>query len=301
MHEFPIVFSSNGIPLVGTFFRNSDSLVTRQPCVIVTGSWLNVKEQMATTYARALAERGYTTLVYDFAGWGESGGALRHVEMPTAKAHDIGAAVDIARSMSFVGPKIGYLGVCASAQYTLRALAAGAAIDAFVSVAGWFHDARSVAPFYDGDAGVGRRLARARAALAEYRKNGTLRMVPAYAPGDERAGMAFEMDYYGNPKRGAVSTWKNEMAELSWLHWLAFDGLGSASSVSTPTLFVHSDGCALPENVKAVHAALGGEKQLAWMEKGTQTDYYDLPEYVNLALERASAWFDTKLGGGVSQ
>lgn len=297
MHESPIVFSSNGIPLVGTFFRNTDSLTTRQPCVVVSGSWLNVKEQMATTYARALAQRGYTTLVFDFAGWGESSGTLRHVEMPTAKARDIAAAVDIARSQSFVGPKVGYLGVCASAQYALRAAAAGVAIDAFVSVAGWFHDAASVAPFYDGAEGVGRRMGRASDALAEYRKSGALRMVPAYAPGNERAGMAFEMDYYGNSKRGAVPAWKNEMAELSWLHWLAFDGLSAASDLATPTLFVHSDGCALPDNVKSVYARLGGEKKLAWIEKGTQTDYYDLPEYVELALEHATSWFAAKLGG----
>jgi hypothetical protein len=37
--------------------------------------------------------------------------------------------------------------------------------------------------------------------------------------------------------------------------------LAPAPSVTTPTLLVHSDGCALPDNAKAVHARLAGKKQ----------------------------------------
>lgn len=236
-----------------------------------------------------------TTFTFDFSGWGASGGSLRNWELPTQKARDIAAAVDFVSSLSLAGPKVGYLAVCASAQYALRAAADSAPIASFVSVAGWFHDAGSVAPFYGGEAGVARRLERASDALAEYRRSGKLRMAPAYAAGDERAGMSFEMDYYANSKRGAVKEWSNEMAEPSWLHWLSFDGLSAAPSVRTPTLLVHSDGCALPDNAKAVHARLAGRKQLAWIGKGTQTDFYDLPEYVNSAADRAAAWFEETL------
>src|SRR4029453_17232582 len=65
LHELPMVFTSDGVPLAGTFVRNSASLSARQRCVVVTGSWLNVKEQMALVYARALAERGFTAFTYD--------------------------------------------------------------------------------------------------------------------------------------------------------------------------------------------------------------------------------------------
>jgi len=198
LYELPVVFTSDGAPLAGTLVRNSASLSARQRCVVVTGSWLSVKEQMALVYARALAERGFTAFTYDFSGWGESGGALRHWE---------------------------------------------------------------------------------------------LRMAPAYAVGDERAGMFFELDYYANPARGAVKEWSNQMAETSWLNWFSFDGLDPAPSVTTPTLLVHSDGCAFPDNAKTVHARLAGKKQLAWIDKGTQTDFYDVPEYVNTAADRAAAWF----------
>lgn len=292
IHELTTVFPSDGVPLVGTFRRNV-SFDEPQPAVLVSGSWLNVKEQMATLYARALAERGYTTFVFDFAGWGESRGELRNVEMPMNKARDITNAARFVASHAFVKPgHVSYLGICASAQYGLRALAEGAPIRAFASVAGWFHDPVTVAPFYAGAEGVALRLDRAKTALARYRNDGKLVMVPAYDPGNDRAGMHFTLDYYANRERGAVAAWSNQMAELSWLHWLAYDGITPSLAVSTPSLFVHSDGCALPENVKRVHDQLGGPKALAWLNGGTQEDYYDRAPYVSAAVERVTDWFE---------
>ncbi len=295
LHELPVVFTSDGVPLVGTFVRNSASLSARQRCVVVTGSWLTIKEQMALVYARALAQRGFAALAYDFCGWGASDGALRHWELPTQKVRDMAAAVDFVSSLSFTGPKVGYLAVCASAQYALRAAANSARFASLVTVAGWFHDATSVAPFYGGETGMSRRLERASDALVEYRRSGKLRMVPAYAPGDERAGMFFHLDYYGSPSRGAVKEWSNQMAETTWLSWFTFDGLAAAASVSTPTLSIHSDGCVFPDNVRTVHARLAGKKRLDWIDRGTQTDFYDLPECVNIAVDRAAAWFEETL------
>jgi hypothetical protein len=81
-------------------------------------------------------------------------------------------------------------------------------------------------------------------------------MVPAYRAVDDRAGMFFELDYYANPARGAVPAWKNEMAELSWINWLAQDGITPASDVSTPSLLAHGNDCVLPDDARAVHSRL---------------------------------------------
>ena len=120
-YELPMVFTNDGAPLAGTLVRNSASLSARQRCVVVTGSWLNVKEQMAFVYARALAERGFTAFTFDFSGWGESGGALRHWEMPTQKARDMAAAVDFVSSLSSPAPRWGTW-PCARALSMLCAL-----------------------------------------------------------------------------------------------------------------------------------------------------------------------------------
>ena len=294
--QFPVLIPSDGVPLAGRIYRNVENLIEIQPAIITTGAWLTVKEQMPDTYARVLAELGYTVFTFDFSGFGESGGTPRQTEIPTRKIRDIISVADFVETMSFVKPgAVGYLGICGSAQYVLAALARGARIKSFVSVAGWFHDAGSVAGFYGGAEGVGRRLEWANRAAESFLQSGNLEIAPAYENGDETAGMFFELDYYANPDRGAIPAWKNEMAVMTWLYWLTFDGLRAAASVTTPTLIVHSDGCVLPENAKTVHAQLAGKKELVWMENGTQIDFYDLPEYVTAAAARADSWFKETL------
>ncbi|HEY8474352.1 MAG TPA: alpha/beta fold hydrolase [Natronosporangium sp.] len=296
MNTYPIVFASNGITLAGRVHRPTDDLTERTPVVLVTGSWLTVKEQMADRYAAALAERGYTAISFDFAGWGESGGEPRQAELPERKIADIIAAAQYAARLSWASPGgVGYVGVCASAQYALAAIAQGAPIRAFASVAGWFHDLPSVAPFYGGTDGVAERLRRAQAATEQFLRTGELRTVPAYDPGNQLAGMFLELDYYGNPARGAVPQWRNEMAELSWLPWLTFDGLAAAERVTVPTLFVHSDGCVFPDHIRALEKRLAGPVTVAWGE-GTQIDFYDQPAQVDFAVSAVDDHFRSVFG-----
>jgi uncharacterized protein len=291
----PYLFLSGDTPLSARIYRESDDLLERQPAVLVTGSWLTVKEQMAHHYAQALARRGYTVFTFDFTGFGESGGGLRQAELPARKIADITAAARFVASLSFVRPgSVGYLAVCASAQYALAAIAGGAPIASFASVAGWFHDTETVAPFYGGLDGVHMRLDRAGAAFDAYLRDGTVRTVPAYEAGNDEAGMFFELDYYADPARGAVSAWRNEMAELSWRYWLSFDGLSAARAVSAPTLLVHGDDCVLPANAKSVHDRLAGPRRLVWTDGG-QTDFYDRPAQVGTAVEAVDEHFRATL------
>ena len=294
--EFPMVFPADGTSLVGRVYRNVDDLVTPQPAVVITGSWLTVKEQMARTYALSLAEQGITAFTFDFSGFGQSEGSPRQLELPARKIADIAAAADFLSTMSFVREGgVGHVGICASAQYALAAIARGARVRSFVSIAGWYHDAASVASLYGGAEGARLRIGRAREALETWAKSGEVIMVPAYRPGDDRAGMFFELDYYANPRRGAVPEWKNEMAEMSWLFWLTFDGVRSAAEVSVPTLMVHSDGCVFPDHAKAVHAMLRGPKQIEWID-GNQIDFYDQADQVSNAVSLAVSHFRSTLG-----
>jgi fermentation-respiration switch protein FrsA (DUF1100 family) len=290
IHRTPFTFFRGELKLAGQLLRNTDRLDVRQPAIIVTGSWLTVKEQMPELYATRLAERGYSAFTFDFSGFGESAGEPRQAEIPDRKIADIIAAADFLSTLSLVEPDaLAHLAICASAQYGLAALARGSRVSRFISVAGWYHDTPSVAAFYGGLSGVARRLDTARAALERFRATGQVEMVPAYRAGDETAGMFFELDYYANASRGAVPAWRNEMAALSWTPWLLFDGLSAADRVDTPALFVHSDGCVFPEHVRLVHSKLRGPKKLVW-ESGTQTDFYDQPEQVDLAVDAADAF-----------
>jgi uncharacterized protein len=291
----PVVLASAGVPLAGRIHRRGDA-TDRQPGVVVSGSWLTVKEQMPDHYAHRLAERGFTALTFDFAGWGASGGDLRHAELPGRKIADIAAATAFLRSSSLVWPGgVGYVGICATAQYALAAAASGA-IASFAAVAGWFHDTASVAPFYGGEAGVAERLARSDAATEDYLRTGEVAAVAAYGPDDPEAAMTLPMDYYANPARGAVPAWPNRMATLSWRPWLTFDGLAAAAGVDVPALLVHADGCVFPDNVRRLRHELRGPVELAWGD-GEQTDYYDRPSQVAFALDAVDAHLRSTLAG----
>jgi uncharacterized protein len=296
IHRMPLSFFRDDVRIAGQLFRNTDRLDVRQPAVIVTGSWLTVKEQMPELYALRLAERGYTAFTFDFSGFGESAGEPRQAEMPDRKIADLIAAADFVSTLSLTEPAaVAHLAICASAQYGLAALARRSRVTRFISVAGWYHDTASVAGFYGGVAGVAKRLETARHALERYRATAEVEMAPAYKPGDESAGMFFELDYYANPSRGALAAWNNTMATLSWTPWLLFDGISAADHVDTPALFVHSDGCVFPDNVRLVHSRLRGPKQLLWT-MGTQTDFYDQPGQVEVAINAADAFLKGNQG-----
>ena len=101
--------------------------------------------------------------------------------------------------------------------------------------------------------------------------------------------------YNRNPGRGAVPEWTNEMAEMSWLSWLTFDGVRAAGEVSVPTVMVHGDGCVFPEHARAIHATLKGPKRLEWVDGG-QIDFYDQEAQVGRALAVVVPHFQATLG-----
>jgi hypothetical protein len=291
IYQTPVLIPADGVQLAGRLYRNINNLTAPQTGIVTSGSWLTVKEQMSHRYAMELATLGYTVLTFDFAGWGQSEGTPRQTEVPLRKAADIVAATRYLRSLSCVrGEKVGYVAVCASAMYAALAMELGAPIGAMANVAGWFHDSASVAAYYGGEAGVQARLSRAQQAVQLYTATGELTMVPAYDEANDRAGMFILLDYYANPSRGRIPAWRNEMNEMTWLNWLTFDGLRAAERLTIPTLFVHGDECALPDNVKRVHARMPGPKKLIW-HSGFQVDYYDQPKLVRLSVDATHEHF----------
>jgi dienelactone hydrolase len=151
IRRIPLSFFRGDVRLSGQLFRNTDRPDVKQPGIVVTGSWLTVKEQMSEVYAVALAERGYTAFTFDFTGFGDSVGEPRQAEIPDRTIADLVAAADFLSTLSLVHTEsLAHLAVCASAQYGLAALARGSRVARFISVAGWYHDTASVAPFYGG-------------------------------------------------------------------------------------------------------------------------------------------------------
>lgn len=121
---------------------------------------------------------------------------------------------------------------------------------------------------------VERRLRVGADARRAWERDGMLQTVPAWADGDPEAGMNVPGGYYSTPGRGAIPEWPNRLAVLSWTDWVGFDAVALAPQVEVQTLFVHSDGSALPANVRTAADSLGGPASVLWTQGG-HFDFYD--------------------------
>jgi len=293
-----VTFQSEGETLVGNLYLPASyQLGDKLPAIVVAGSWTTVKEQMAGTYAQALADRGYAAFAFDFRGYGESGGSPRNYESPTAKIADIKNAVSFLQTVDAVdSDRIGGLGICASAGYMAVAAAEDARIRSFVAIAPWMHDAALVNLIYGGEAAVQQKIAAGNAARSTFEQTGQVAYVPAISTTDPEAAMFGEFDYYLNSERGAIPAWGNQFAVMSWTEWLTFSPMPSAAKIQVPTLFVHSEAAAIPDGARQFFNQIStSEKQFVWLPERTQFDFYDQDTTVNPSIDLAIDHLNTTL------
>jgi fermentation-respiration switch protein FrsA (DUF1100 family) len=291
----PVRFDADGVELVGELFLPAGHEPgTQLPGVVCAGTWTSVRGQMTDRYARKLAAEGLAALSFDFASYGESGGEPRQVESPQRKVRDILAATAFLAGREEVdGERVGGMAICASAGYMAHAIAQGMPVRAFATSAAWLHDPQTVGLMYGGEEGLRERLEAGLAARERFRRTGEVEYVPAESPDDPRAAMV-GVPFYEDPERGNVPEWTNRFAVMQWLEWLTFDALAPAPAIGVPSLFVHSDGSALPDNVRRFHAAVSGPRTLCWME-GEHTQFYDHEPLVTFAARAAAGHFRTAL------
>jgi uncharacterized protein len=282
-----VTFLSEGEKMVGVLYlpksyKSGDKL----PTVIVTGAWMTIKEQMPSIYAQKLADRGFAAFVFDFRSWGESGGKIRSYESPTAKITDIKNAVSFLQTVNAVDPnRIVGLGICASAGYMVVAAAEDARIKSLITVAPWIHDPQIVETVYGGEATVEKLIETGRAAEKKFKQTGKADYVLATSKTDKTAVMFGDIDYYQNPKRGAISQWQNQFAIASWAEWLAFNPMPIASQIKVPTLFIHSEKAAIPDGARQFFAAIPVKnKRINWLSDRSQFDFYDQEATVNPSI-----------------
>ncbi|WP_316770265.1 alpha/beta hydrolase [Streptomyces sasae] len=117
-----VTFENRGNTVVGNLFKPAGfAQGTRYPAIVLTHPFGSVKEQVPTTYAKLLAERGFITLVFDASYQGESGGEPHFSEFPSARVEDIRRAVDFLSIHPDVDEeRIGALGICAGGGYTVN-------------------------------------------------------------------------------------------------------------------------------------------------------------------------------------
>ncbi|CAN5858457.1 alpha/beta hydrolase [soil metagenome] len=291
----PIEFTVDGERMVGDLFlADGVSPETPGPAVVVTGAWMTVRQQMATTYARQLATRGYSALVFDYRGWGESEGARRQFEDPAAKVIDTRAAIDyLVNRPDTDDARIGVVGICASSGYIVEA-ASHPAVQSVALAAPWLHDRDLVLQTYGGPAGVDTLLRNGAAAEEEFGRTGDQQFVPAASLTDEQAIM-FGAPYYTEPARGMIPAWRNEADPAFWRGWLDFDGVAKAGHLRRPLLMVHSESAAIPDGARRFYSAVASPKSELWLDGVTQFDFYDQPAAVATAADAIAVHFQQTL------
>lgn len=288
-----VTFTRDDLTLAGHLFT-PDGFDESQtyPAIIVQGSFTSVKEQMPDTYAAKFAAQGFVALAFDYAHYGQSEGLPRQLESTEEKLADLRAAVDYLESQPFVAG-VGMLGVCTSASNGAYLAATDPRVKAFATSAGFIAKPESY-PEMMGEDVIAQRLRDAQAAREKFAETGEGTLIPTYSETDPTAAnynpTPGAYDYYNNPERGGIPEYTNAFDVSSWDSWLTLDPLGQAGKITTPTMVVHSDGCAFPDNAKELFDKVQGEKELVWAD-GTHYDYYDSDAQVDNAVANITRFF----------
>lgn len=277
--EHAVSFNSGGATLKGTLY-SPEAADGPLPAVIVTGAWTTVKEQMAGTYARELAARGFAALAFDFTGWGESEGAPRYVEDPAIKTADILASASFLASRNDVDSnRISGLGVCASSGYMAAAVADSDDLQKVALVAPWLHDAAMAEGIYGGP-----EMAASLIAASEADNASDTVLLGASAT-DENSVM-YQAPYYTEEDRGLIPAYDNKFSVASWKPWLTYDAQASADRLIKPMLMVGSPSIALPAGAAAYEDRTKAPLEKLWLgEDVTQFDFYDRKDAVTAAVD----------------
>jgi fermentation-respiration switch protein FrsA (DUF1100 family) len=285
--------SGDGYVVAHLYLPENHDPSRRYPAVAIGGSLTSVKEQMGANYAGELARRGVMALVVDYRNYGESSGVKRQFEDQQSKSQDLSAALRYLKTRSDVA-RTGLLGICTSGGTVLYAAANDPNVGAVATVAGMFGSPDLMLKMFGPD-GVNQRRAAAREARKHYDETGVIDTVAAYDPNDPTAVSTSPSEYYMDRTRGGgVRGWRNEFAVMAWEPWLNFDPLSQAPRVSAPTLIVHSERAAFPDQARRVHDLLAGPKEIHWAE-GVHFDFYDQPSTVRETAERLATHFRTHL------
>ncbi|WP_420459173.1 nuclear transport factor 2 family protein [Neolewinella sp.] len=292
------IFQFNDDGLIETFteFFLPPAFDTSQtyPAVVVTGSWTSVKEQMPDEYASLLAKDGFITLTFDFRGFGQSEGSPRQFEDGERKITDIRNAVTWLLTHDNVNGDLTGLGVCASSGYMAHAVARDDRFDRLALVAPWLHNPAMTEELYGSRPG-GRQalLDLAEEARIAYDQNGTVVYDQAVSELNELAAMYVPdgaFPYYLNPAAGAGPVYENRWAVMSWAPWLTFDAISVAADIDVPVHIVHSESGAVPQGAKEFIDILPTRPEVVWLNDYNQLQLYYMPEAVDAAMERTSAW-----------
>lgn len=301
-----ITFPNGAITMAGNLFtpEGFDPAGT-YPAIVVVHPGGGVKEQTAGLYAQKLAVQGYVTLAFDASFQGESGGEPRHLEDPAARVEDIRAAVDYLQSRPFVDSnRIGAFGICAGGGYTVNAALTDYRIKALGTVSavntgtafrrGWFgldSDTAAVPTL--------QQVAEQRTLEAQGAEIMHIPYVPVEPDESTPRDLAEASEYYLTPRASHPNAGNKFQFTRSISRIFTFDAFHLLEELLQQPLLVvaGSEADSLWMSTELFGRARVTGKEFLLVEGAGHMDLYDVPQYVDQAVAKATEFFGKHLAG----
>ncbi len=279
----------------------------RHRAVVVSTPGSSVKEQIGATYASRLAARGIVALTFDPAHQGQSGGEPRDLEDPYVRSEDISFALDALAAEPVVDEQaLGVLGICAGGGYAVHVARTDHRIRAVGTVVP-VNIGRARRAGLTGAGGAAAALDRlAQVRTQEVRDDETVRvpwlpdtLEDAHAAGVTDVDTLQAITYY-RTSRGHSEHSTNRRLARSDPALIGFDAFHLVGELLTQPLQVvlggrvgttgsYADGLQLWE-------AAPNASDLLVVEGAGHYEMYDVPAYVDQAVERLAAFYRRHLG-----
>ncbi|KNG86143.1 X-Pro dipeptidyl-peptidase (S15 family) protein [Aspergillus nomiae NRRL 13137] len=289
------------INLAGLLFKPSTPTASKTSALIVVHPGGGVKEQTAQTYAKKLANAGFTTIAYDASYQGASGGEPRFLEDPNERVSDIYAVIDYLQNLDSVdSEKIGVLGICAGGGYAAAAAKADHRLKALATVS-MVNIGDSARKGWDGDEDPSKHVEALRATAAQVtaEAKGAERAAAPYVPPQPDNTTPRDMreasDYYLTP-RAQHPRAQNKMLYLSFPRVLTFDAFHLADVfLKQPALLIAGDKAGSLWHTERLDKLIGGAAKKVIVPNGAHMDFYDNEAYVGPAAQNVAEFMKQHL------
>ena len=306
----PVTYQLNGLKIAANVYTppNYDPKKT-YPAVVVAHPNGGVKEQVAGLYAQRLAEQGYITLTADAAYQGGSEGQPRYVDKPKNRVEDIHGMADYIVSYAGVDAgRIGLLGICGGGGYSLKAAQSDKRFRSVATVSMFNSGRVRRNGFMDSQLDtIQQRLRQASAARSQEAAGGKVIYANDATLTDEQiAKLPFEMyrqgmEYYLKTHAHPNSESRYTMSSL--LDLMTFDATDELELLQQPLLMIvggKADSAYMSE--EALQKATGThDKELSKLDGATHIETYWVPQYVDAAMKKLTAFFGRTLASSSGQ